>query len=105
MTVSTRSVRPHSVKTALTANRRNRPVVENDQYAAFTRRIVAAHGRRVADGDVDGLAQLVALGHEIEQATRAAVTGLRERGYSWTEIADHLGVTRQAAQQRWGCAA
>jgi len=86
----------------LTANRRNRPVVENDQYAAFTRRIVAAHGRGVAEGDVEGLAQLVTISREIDQAIRAAVAGLRRRGYSWTEIAGRLNITRQAAQQRWG---
>ena len=101
MTATTRAARPHTVNRSLTANRRNRPAVENDQYAAFTRRIVAAHGRRIADGDVEGLAQFVAISHEIDDAIRTAVAGLRERGYSWTEIADRLGVTRQAAQQRW----
>ena len=30
-----------------------------------------------------------------------AVTGLRKAGYSWAEIAARLGVTRQAAHQRW----
>ena len=29
-------------------------------------------------------------------------SGLREFGYSWADIAGRLGVTRQAAQQRWG---
>jgi hypothetical protein len=76
--------------------------VENDDYAAFTRRIVAAHGRRIAAGDVEGLADLIALGTEIERATATAVAGLRAFGYSWAEIASRLGITRQAAQQRWG---
>jgi len=31
-----------------------------------------------------------------------AVKGLREHGYSWAEIGYRLGITRQAAQQRWG---
>jgi hypothetical protein len=91
------------VNPALTANRRTRSVVENDAYAAFTRRVLAAHGRRIASlGDVDALADLVALGDDIEAATQHAVTGLRGHGYSWTEIATRLGITRQAAQQRWG---
>jgi DNA-directed RNA polymerase specialized sigma24 family protein len=76
--------------------------VENDSYAAFLRRAVRAHGRRIAAGDVDGLVDLVALAFEVEAATRAAVVGLREAGYSWAEIAARLGVTRQAAHQRWG---
>ncbi len=32
-----------------------------------------------------------------------AITELRARhGYSWADIATRLGITRQAAQQRWG---
>lgn len=83
-----------SVKGALT--------VENDAYAAFTRRVLAAHGRRVAAGDVEGLAALAALAADVDRATGAAVAGLRCAGYAWSEIADRLGVTRQAAQQRFG---
>ncbi len=94
--------RPSGVNAALTPNRRVRRVVENDDYAAFTRRVVAAQGRRIARGDVEGLAALLALGQEIEAATSVAVTGLRDFGYSWAEIASRIGVSRQAAQQRWG---
>ena len=89
------------VKARLTANRR-RPVVENEQYAAFIRRVVRAHGRRVGAGDVEALADLVALSDHIDRAIGEAVAGLRRFGYSWSEIASRLGVTRQAAQQRWG---
>jgi hypothetical protein len=94
------------VKVTLTRNRRSRAVVETDDYAAFVRRVVASYGRRVGHaGDVDALAGLVALGDEIEAATQNAVTGLRGHGYSWAEIALRLGITRQAAQQRWGTTA
>jgi hypothetical protein len=31
-----------------------------------------------------------------------AVTGLRAHGYSWAEIGARLGISHQAAQQRWG---
>jgi hypothetical protein len=92
--------RPNTVKAALTPNRRTR--VENDDYAAFARRIVAAHGRRIAAGDIERLPDLVALAQEIDHATTVAVTGLRHAGYSWADIANRLGITRQAAQQRWG---
>ena len=94
--------RPSSVNPALTAKRRNPSRVENDDYAAFARRIVAAHGRRIAAGDVERLRDLVALAEEVDRATDTAVAGLRRVGYSWTEIATRLGITRQAAQQRWG---
>jgi hypothetical protein len=84
------------------SQQRRRDVVENDQYAAFARRIIRAHGRRIATGDVAALADLVCLSLDIDNAIRDAVTGLRSFGYSWAEIAAPLGVTRQAAQQRWG---
>jgi hypothetical protein len=81
--------------------RRRRDVVENDNYAAFSRRIVAAHGRRIATGDIEGLADLAHLSTLVDDAMTTAVTGLRAAGYSWAEIADRLGVTRQAAHQRF----
>ena len=91
----------NNVKRSLTPNRAGR-VVENDDYAAFTRRILRAYARRVADGDVEALAAMTGLAEEIDAAIGQAVLGLRVFGYSWAEIGTRLGVTRQAAQQRWG---
>jgi hypothetical protein len=85
----------------LTPNRRRRRA-ENDEYARFVRRVVRAHARRVAGGDVDALADMTGLATELDEAVGQAVLGLREAGYSWAQIAARLGVTRQAAQQRWG---
>jgi DNA-directed RNA polymerase specialized sigma24 family protein len=79
-----------------------RDVVENDEYAAFARRIVRAYARRVATGDVEALTDMVALSSGLDDAIGQAVTGLRSHGYSWAEIAARLGISRQAAQQRWG---
>ena len=90
-----------SVKNPLTLNRRGRPV-ENDQYAAFARRILRAYARRVADGDVEALTLILGLSAEIDSAISQAVSGLHEFGYPWAEIGSRLGITRQAAQQRWG---
>lgn len=83
------------------SRKRRRNVIENDEYAAFTRRIVKAYGRRVATGDIEALTAMVTLADDVETAIRNAVIGLRNHGYSWTEIANRLGVTRQAARQRW----
>jgi len=91
----------NTVKRPLTPKRR-RDVVENDEYAAFARRIVRAYARRVATGDIEALADMTTLAADIEAAIRVAVIGLRNFGYSWADIAARLGVTRQAAQQRWG---
>jgi hypothetical protein len=79
-----------------------RPVVENDDYAAFARRVLRAYARRVATGDIEALTRMTTLAAEIDTAIGSAVTGLRDYGYSWAEIGSRLGVTRQAAQQRWG---
>lgn len=79
-----------------------RPVVENDEYAAFARRILRAYARRIAVGDIEALTLITDLGTDVENAIRDAVIGLRGYGYSWADIGTRLGVTRQAAQQRWG---
>jgi hypothetical protein len=81
---------------------RRRDVVENDEYAAFARRIIRAYAKRVATGDVEALTDMVGLAELLDEAITDAVTGLRGHGYSWQEIGDRVGVTRQAAQQRWG---
>jgi hypothetical protein len=89
-----------SVKDSLTPNRRRRSV-ENDEYASFIRRVLRAYTRRVAAGDIDALADMTGLAAELDEVISQAVAGLREAGYSWTEIAARLGISRQAAQQRW----
>jgi len=61
-----------------------------------------AYARRVGDGDVEALVLMVGLAEETDAAIAEAVRGLRACGYSWAEIGSRLGITRQAAQQRWG---
>ena len=91
----------NAVKDTLTPDRAGR-AVENDEYAAFARRVLRAYARRVADGDVEALILMFGLAAEIDTAITEAVKGLRGFGYSWAEIGTRLGITRQAAQQRWG---
>lgn len=90
-----------SVKAGLTPKRGGR-VVETAEFAAFVRRIVRAYSRRVGDGDVEALPELLALAADVDAAIAKSVAGLRDAGYSWAEIAARLGTTRQAAQQRFG---
>ncbi len=92
---------PDAVKAGLTLKRPQRQV-ENDEYGAFVRRILRAYSRRVGEGDVEALALMFDLAEEIDSAIAEAVKGLRAHGYSWAEIGSRLGITRQAAQQRWG---
>jgi ribosomal protein S20 len=94
-------LRPLPVKRKLTRQQRKR-VVENDEYAAFLRRVIRAYSRRVAVGDIEAITGMARLADDIDEAIRDAITGLRAFGYSWADIGTRLGVTRQAAQQRWG---
>jgi hypothetical protein len=91
----------NSVNDVLTPKRR-RPVTENSEYAAFTRRILRAYSRRIATGDIESLTLLIGLADEFNDAIQQAVNGLRATGYSWADIGARLGTSRQAAQQRWG---
>jgi hypothetical protein len=90
-----------SVKKPLTSKRRYR-ITENDEYARFLRRVIRAYSRRVAAGDIEAITSMATLADDLEDATRQAITGLRDFGYSWADIALRLGITRQGAQQRWG---
>jgi hypothetical protein len=78
-----------AVKTVLTGNRAA-PPSESDEFGAFVRRVIRAYARRVADRD------------EVDAAMREAVTGLHGNPYSWADIGRALGITRQAAQARFG---
>jgi hypothetical protein len=102
MTYATRCAGcPSGVNKPLTPKRPYR-AVENDQYAAFLRRVIRAYSRRVAAGDIEAITTMAALATDLEDATRQAITGLREFGYSWADIAMRLRITRQGTQQRWG---
>ena len=90
----------NTVKDNLTPKRRTRHV-ENDEYAAFARRVLRAYARRIASGDIDAITELSSLYGEVEAALGRAVLGLRLLGYSWAEIGTRLGVTRQAVHERW----
>jgi hypothetical protein len=45
---------------------------------------------------------VLGLAEESDTAIAEALKGLHAYGYSWAEIGVRLGITRQAAQQRWG---
>ncbi len=94
------SERKNTVRDDLTPGRR-RPV-ENKAFAAFARRVIRAFSRRVAQGDVDALTDLLEFAAELDDALQDAVTGLREYGYSWSEIAQRAGIRKQTAYERWG---
>lgn len=75
---------------------------DNAEFGQMVARMLAAYGRRVGGADMEDLAQLVELRAELDQIIGGAIAGVRAAGYSWADVGEVLGVTRQAAQQRWG---
>lgn len=74
---------------------------DHREFTAFARRVLRALARRVAVSDVEDLTELVELRVEVDRALDVAVAGLREAGVSWTEIGRGLGISKQAARQRF----
>lgn len=76
---------------------------ETTEYAAMMARMMRSYGKRIANGDPSDLADAVKLQRQLDGIIRDAVTAMRaESGFSWQQLADELGTTRQAAQQRYG---
>ncbi len=73
----------------------------DDEVAAAAARMIRALAKRLATADPDGAPLLAELDLELAAAWRKAVAGWRATGYSDAQIADQLGVTRQAVRQRW----
>lgn len=54
------------------------------------------------DPDLRGLTALAAISDAVDVILQASVLEAREKGLTWQAIGDALGMTRQAAQQRFG---
>ena len=76
--------------------------VETTAFIAMLRRMLRAAGRRVAEADEVELAELADLRAELDSVIDTAVASWRARGESWATVGAALGVTKQAAQQRYG---
>ena len=53
------------------------------------------------DDPADALAAVVALRRSADQLELAAVAAAIEAGWTWADVAEALGVTRQAAHKRF----
>jgi hypothetical protein len=71
------------------------------EQGAVIGKLVDALSARTAGGDLDPLVALYAVSRQVELALAAAAVEARRAGHSWTTIAGELGVSRQAARQRW----
>lgn len=81
-------------------SRRERP--EAPELGATSRRFARALASRCAEGDTEGLEQLVEVAAAVDDAIATGARALHGVGYSWTDVANLLGVSRQAARQRFG---
>jgi hypothetical protein len=81
--------------------RRRQATREAPDIAARLGQQIAALGRRVADGDPDGLALLADLRAAVGAAEAVAVAGLRAQGHSDATLGRELGISKQAIAQRW----
>jgi hypothetical protein len=81
-------------------SRRERP--ECPELGAASKRFARALAARAAEGDTEGLEQLVEVRQLVDEAIVEAARGLNRFGYSWTHVGDVLGISRQAARQRFG---
>ena len=86
------------------ASRYKRPkrYTETRDFGVMVHRMLKAYGARVGHADMEDLEQLVALRTDLDRITAEAIQQLRQTGYSWADVGEVMGVTRQAAQQRWG---
>jgi hypothetical protein len=78
---------------------------QTPQFTSDLCSMIRGLGRRVGDrGDVENLAQFARVAAETDAQLRYAVAALRAGpwNYSWEEIGRALGITRQAAQIRFG---
>lgn len=85
--------------------RKTTKIVEATDYAAMMRRMIRAHGRRLAThGDAEDLAELMALRDLMDETIAQTITDARAGApqWSWAEVGWAAGTTKQGAQQRWG---
>lgn len=88
------------------ATTRTPRVRETPEVAGAARRMIRAVGERAAT-DVDALPLLAQLRDQVDTELRRAVEAARDQQrnrvpYSWADVGRALGITRQAAQQRFG---
>lgn len=93
-----------TVDTEPTGERRTRRH-STPEFVAFTRRILRALERRADDVDAEALTELAGLHADLGRVVESAVSTLRhdpDYPASWATIGDAFGITRQAAQKRFG---
>jgi hypothetical protein len=91
------------VKPTLTPGHPKRETT-NEEYIAMLRRLLRSLSRRVGDADLVALGEMAGLRDELDGHIIDAVARLRHdvQPASWAEIGRAFGISRQAAQERFG---
>lgn len=89
-------------QTPLTADEHAKRRHEAPEVGKAAARFLRALAKRAANGEAEAIEWLVALQDELDNATRDAVQGYRALGFSWAQVGQLTGTTRQAAQMRFG---
>lgn len=74
---------------------------EAPEVGAMAGRVVRALVKRAADGDSEALEELLKLAELIPAAIRDAGVAMHRFGYTYTELGDIAGISRQAARERF----
>lgn len=82
----------------MSARKRDR---EAPEVGAMAQRVVKALVRRAAAGDGEALEELLKLAELVPAAVRDAGAAMHRFGYTYTELADIAGITRQGARDRF----
>lgn len=74
---------------------------EAPEVAAAAHRMMRGLVKRAAEGDTQALEGLLGLEAKLTEAITAAGQGLHDFGYSYGELAQVAGISRQGARQRF----
>lgn len=85
----------------LTADEHKRRRYEAPAVTGAALRQINALVTRCAEGDTEALEGLAAIAHRVERAQFEGARALYAKGYTWQAVGDLLGITRQAASQRF----
>jgi len=95
-------VRAYKVREAWDSHKKGGTKYETGTRVKDAKRLVERTIAHRVAGDIDELGAFDELRESVNKAERFAVRQLRQEGWSWADIAKRLGVSKQAAQQRFG---
>lgn len=106
--VKTKVLRPALRRAFLAGQRTPRPKPprvpqDTDQLGDAVMRLINAVARRGMEGDLESLVQVLRMQGEAKDLAELVAFKLHHvHGYTWADIGRAAGISKQAAEQRWG---